>query len=492
MSTQMEAGNMHSQTPKRCLLLALGLITVPLLIWFWSKEVSQLLSHVTYISRSRPRPDLLLVYPQPKVLQPTRTDVLTLTPWMAPIVWEGTFNSELLESIYKPLNLTIGVTMFAIGKYTRFVSRFLDTAEKHFMIGYQVNYYLFTDNPQDIPAVRMGSGRTLNIIFKKKYKHWQEITMWRMEVINKHIAEVAHREVDYLFCLDIDLVFYNSWGPETLGEMVATLHPDYYKTSRGSFPYERRRSSMAYISREEGDFYYIGAAFGGQVKNVYEFTLSCHMAILADKAKGLMAVWHEESHLNRYFLSHKPSKLLSPEYLWYDARAKPPELRLIRGAHVAKNYKAKSKQMIEMESAKITEESTVHLMKAQRWADWWRKSVQKMKRLYAWIRHTYTCPIHTFEAIFLTQKEKTWPGIPRTTLAGLSNQIICRETASVTTSKTTLGHVAAVEERDAVYVQMIEMEFAKITEESTVHLMKVQHWADRWRKSVQKMKRLYA
>ncbi|XP_066466950.1 coiled-coil domain-containing protein 180 [Tiliqua scincoides] len=90
---------------------------------------------------------------------------------------------------------------------------------------------------------------------------------------------------------------------------------------------------------------------------------------------------------------------------------------------------------------------------------------------------------------------RTWPGIPRTTLAGLSNQIICRETASVTTSKTTLGHVAAVEERDAVYVkfkQMIEMEFAKITEESTVHLMKAQHWADWWRKSVQKIKRLYA
>ncbi|XP_066466639.1 globoside alpha-1,3-N-acetylgalactosaminyltransferase 1-like isoform X2 [Tiliqua scincoides] len=345
---------MQCQTPKKCLLLALGLITVPLLIWFWSKEVSQLLSHVIYISRSRPCPDLFgeklenkssqsipqLVYPQPKVLQPTRTDVLTLTPWMAPIVWEGTFNSELLESIYKPLNLTIGVTMFAIGKYTRFVSRFLDTAEKHFMIGYQVNYYLFTDNPQDIPAVRIGSGRTLNIIFKKKYKHWQEITMWRMEVINKHIAEVAHREVDYLFCLDIDLVFYNSWGPETLGEMVASLHPGYYKTSRGSFPYERRRSSMAYISREEGDFYYGGAIFGGRVKNVYEFTLACQMAILADKAKGIMAAWQEESHLNRYFVSHKPSKLLSPEYLWDDARAKPAELRLIRCAQVAKNHKA--------------------------------------------------------------------------------------------------------------------------------------------------------
>ncbi|KAL8186635.1 UNVERIFIED_CONTAM: hypothetical protein K2H54_001838 [Gekko kuhli] len=47
---------------------------------------------------------------------------------------------------------------------------------------------------------------------------------------------------------------------------------------------------------------------------------------------------------------------------------------------------------------------------------------------------------------------RTWPGIPRTTLVGLPDRILCQETAAVTTAKTTLGHVAAVEERDAVYM----------------------------------------
>ncbi|XP_061460267.1 coiled-coil domain-containing protein 180 [Rhineura floridana] len=90
---------------------------------------------------------------------------------------------------------------------------------------------------------------------------------------------------------------------------------------------------------------------------------------------------------------------------------------------------------------------------------------------------------------------RTWPGIPRTTLVGLPNKIICRETATLTTAKTTLGHVAAVEERDAVYVkfkQLLEAEFARIKEEKTALLMKAQHWADWWKKSVQKIKQLYA
>lgn len=44
------------------------------------------------------------------------TELLTLTPWLAPIVSEGTFNPELLQHIYQPLNLTIGLTVFAVGK----------------------------------------------------------------------------------------------------------------------------------------------------------------------------------------------------------------------------------------------------------------------------------------------------------------------------------------------------------------------------------------
>uniref|UniRef100_A0A8C3I8K4 Globoside alpha-1,3-N-acetylgalactosaminyltransferase 1 (FORS blood group) n=1 Tax=Chrysemys picta bellii TaxID=8478 RepID=A0A8C3I8K4_CHRPI len=268
-----------------------------------------------------------------------RLDVLTLTPWLAPIVWEGTFNSELLDSAYKPLNLTIGVTAFAIGKYTMFVGRFVESAEKLFMKGYRVNYYIFTNDPQVIPRVQLQPGRSLSIVPIKKYSHWQEISMRRMEAINRHIAEVSHREVNYLFCLDIDMVFHNPWGVETLGEMVAAIHPGYYNVPRSQFPYERRSSSAAFIPDSQGDFYYAGAVFGGLLKQVYEFTRACHMTILADKANGIMAAWQEESHLNKRFFSHKPSKLLSPEYVWDDTKPKPPEVRLIRFSTVNKDYK---------------------------------------------------------------------------------------------------------------------------------------------------------
>lgn len=46
----------------------------------------------------------------------SRTDVVSVTPWLAPIVWEGTFNPVLLDSIYKLQNISVAATVFAVGK----------------------------------------------------------------------------------------------------------------------------------------------------------------------------------------------------------------------------------------------------------------------------------------------------------------------------------------------------------------------------------------
>lgn len=46
----------------------------------------------------------------------SRTDVVAVTPWLAPVIWEGTFDPLLLDSIYRPQNISIAATVFAVGK----------------------------------------------------------------------------------------------------------------------------------------------------------------------------------------------------------------------------------------------------------------------------------------------------------------------------------------------------------------------------------------
>ncbi|XP_057575858.1 histo-blood group ABO system transferase [Hippopotamus amphibius kiboko] len=278
-----------------------------------------------------------LLYPKAQLLKPTRVDVLVMTPWFAPIVWDGTFDPAILDAQFR--STTIGLTVFAIKKYVVFLKLFLETAEKHFMVGHKVNYYVFTDRPADVPQISLQEGRQVVVLEVRNYKRWQDVSMHRMEMISNFSQQRFFREVDYLVCLDVDMKFSDRVGVEILAPLFGTLHPGFYRADRQSFTYERRPLSQAYIPRDEGDFYYAGGFFGGSVPEVYRLTTACHQAMMADQAHGIEAVWHDESHLNRYLLYHKPSKVLSPEYLWDEQMLRrPPLLRKLRYVAVPKNH----------------------------------------------------------------------------------------------------------------------------------------------------------
>ncbi|XP_043101977.1 globoside alpha-1,3-N-acetylgalactosaminyltransferase 1-like isoform X1 [Puntigrus tetrazona] len=278
-----------------------------------------------------------LLYSQPNVLV-GRTDIASVSPWAAPIIWEGTFDPTLIDSIYKQHNLTIATTVFALGKYTRFIKDFLESAEQHYFVGFRVHFYLFTDQPESVPEVKMGENRTLKIQKVQTLNRWQDISMSRMEKLEKLIEEELANEADYIFCLDIDAKFYGRWGAETLGRLVGVIHPWLYNVPRNQFTYERRPESKAFIAADEGDYYYAGAAFGGTLEEVHHLTKTCREQLSIDAANSIEAAWQEESHLNKYFLLNKPSKLLSPEYMWRDINVKVDPIKIVRFTNVPKNY----------------------------------------------------------------------------------------------------------------------------------------------------------
>ena len=130
-------------------------------------------------------------------------------------------------------------------------------------------------------------------------------------------------------------------GPEILSDLVTFLHPGYYKMSPDNFPYERHSASRASLTYTQGTFYYGGAFYGGHPDTVIKMLHHCWAALQDDMTHGLVAIWNEESHLNRYLaLQHPPSLVLSPEYCWASDWSLPPEVRLARVLSVAKNNAA--------------------------------------------------------------------------------------------------------------------------------------------------------
>ncbi|KAI2647856.1 Histo-blood group ABO system transferase [Labeo rohita] len=161
-------------------------------------------------------------------------------------------------------------------RYTQFLEYFLESAEQNYFVGFRVHYYLFTDQPEHVPEVKLGKDHQLTVMEVPSSNRWQEISLRRMERLEKLIESRLINEADYVFSLDVDSKFYGRWGAESLGRlMVPYIH---------------------------------GAVIGGLVKDVYQLAKTCREQMDIDAAKSIEAAWQEESHLNKYFLYNKPIK----------------------------------------------------------------------------------------------------------------------------------------------------------------------------------------
>ncbi|KAJ4944600.1 hypothetical protein JOQ06_013143 [Pogonophryne albipinna] len=218
----------------------------------------------------------------------SRPDVQTCTYWKAAIIWEGMFDPRLYDEMHKMKGSSVALTVFAVGRYLdAYLHTFLNSAEQHFMVGLPVTYYVFTDMPEKVPNIKLSPLRSMKVIKVEKNSRWQDVSMMRMKSISDVIESDIRHHCTHVFCFDVDQYFYT---------------------------YDRNPNSKAYM--ETGDFYYHAAIFGGSWKNVKALTQSCYQGIVEDKQNNVEALWHDESHLNKYMLLHKPSKVLSPEYCW--------------------------------------------------------------------------------------------------------------------------------------------------------------------------------
>ncbi|XP_053293461.1 N-acetyllactosaminide alpha-1,3-galactosyltransferase [Pleuronectes platessa] len=268
----------------------------------------------------------------------TRSDVQTCTYWSAPIIWEGMFDPVLYDSMHTEAGSSVALTVFAVGRYLdAYLPAFLNSSERHFMLGLPVTYYVFTDMPEKVAAVQLPPLRSLKVIRVEKHSRWQDISMMRMKIISDVIETDIRHRCTHVFCFDVDQVFTGRFGSEALGNSVALLHAYYYRLPKSMYTYDRNPRSKAYM--KTGDFYYHAAIFGGLCESVKALADACYQSIMEDKENNVEALWHDESHLNKYLWRHKPSRLLSPEYCWDPLIGNDSDIRVTRLEWAPKRYK---------------------------------------------------------------------------------------------------------------------------------------------------------
>ncbi|XP_031133401.1 globoside alpha-1,3-N-acetylgalactosaminyltransferase 1-like isoform X1 [Sander lucioperca] len=300
-----------------------------------SVESSHPIFHALGMDRGRVMTDV-------KVIKALAPQTPLETPWGAPLVWGDTRKSTWRRAKFANQGTHTGLLAVVLGTYAQFVRRFLSSAEIHFLPGQMVTYYILTDNPRSLdPPILLGPKRQLRVVPVAELPGWDRLARRRMAMLADAIRNPIGREVEYLFCADIDQEFVAPVGEEILGDLVATLHPELYGMPRNAFPYEVEEVSSACVEEDEGDYYYTSELYGGLVSEMYRLARACSLLILQDQANGVMARGFEESYLNRYLIDHRPTCVLSPEYSWWDS-ALAPDVLVQRLVSLGRNQKRES------------------------------------------------------------------------------------------------------------------------------------------------------
>ena len=226
----------------------------------------------------------------------------------------------------------IGLLVIATNKYVDFVSPLWDSAKKHFLPGQDVTLFLFTNIMGNIP----GSANTDSNVKRIYQQHmaWPGPTLFRYNVFDAARKELE--EMDYLFYSDADMLFVDTVGAEILSDRVGTTHPGFFDKPRSAFTYETNSASRAFVAPTEGTTYYAGGFNGGTKIEYLQMCKVLSEKIAEDFSKGIIAVWHDESHMNRYFIDHPPTLSLSPSYCYPESWSLPFEKRLLA---LDKNHK---------------------------------------------------------------------------------------------------------------------------------------------------------
>ncbi|XP_048193457.1 putative glycosyltransferase 6 domain-containing protein 1 [Perognathus longimembris pacificus] len=262
----------------------------------------------------------------------SRSDVITTTGWLAPVLWEGLFHRQPLEKFYRRRNVTVGLAVFTVGRFAENeLDLFLQSADRFFMPSHRVIFYIMAATYPYLPPMAYNPLRSVQVLLLDEELWWYDLDLVRMKSLAKHILSHIRDEVDFLFSMTADLVFETEFGVETLATSVAQLHAWWYFRNTQNFPYERRLQSAAYIPFGQGDFFYGGSIVGGTPDNVLSLVEEYLAGLVQDIQKRVNSTY--EKYLNKFFFLHKPAKLLSPEYGWNPKFQLPPQMRLVRVSH---------------------------------------------------------------------------------------------------------------------------------------------------------------
>lgn len=208
----------------------------------------------------------------------------------------------------------VGILYICTGKYVMFLENFITSAEKYLLPNSRKEYYIFTDYD-----FKEYTEDRIHIINQNKLG-WPFDTLMRFKLFTNIKDKLQDK--DYLFFYNANSVFQDYVLESELlptaedNWLTGVVHSGYCNMPVSNLNYEKNPVSTAYvdITGSKVYYYYQGALFGGRTPEMLDLCQELSNNVDTDLAKDLIAIWHDESHLNYYFNEIKAPKRLHPYY----------------------------------------------------------------------------------------------------------------------------------------------------------------------------------
>jgi hypothetical protein len=201
--------------------------------------------------------------------------------------------------IPKEKEKVIGIYSIFIDIYQHFYPDFIKNCEENFLPQYKKNYYIITNNKD----LKLYNDNTF--IFHTEKIGWPYETLYRFKYLLQFKEEDLYKS---------DIIYFINSNGKFLEKIDTKIFPDesgYAFTKHHGFynkPYEQlayeksNKSSTAYISKDLGRKYeyFAGGFYGANTKNHIEMCKILDENITKDENNNYIAIWHDESHINKY------------------------------------------------------------------------------------------------------------------------------------------------------------------------------------------------
>lgn len=206
--------------------------------------------------------------------------------------------------------MNIGVITICTGKYVKYIEGFTNSVNNNFLKNHNLLIFIFTDSVDKLTK----KGNVF--LIPEIQRPWPYSTLLRFHLFCENYR--AFNGCDVLYFMDGDMLVDKEVTEDILPDkdrpLCAVEHPGFWSKKNGTFEIDKR--STACVNPNDRSTYFQGCFFGGFTKDFIKMSFACQKNIDIDLSNNIIATWHDESHMNRYFIYEVKPKPLPPMYAY--------------------------------------------------------------------------------------------------------------------------------------------------------------------------------